>query len=221
MKHYAVQPPAIISLPIVGSADTFPVRRIYCVGKNYKKHIAEMGGDVKRSTPVFFTKSRETIVHHNSKIPFPPQTQNLHYEVELLVAMGGPSEIFGYGTAIDMTRRDIQALAKSKNSPWDMAKNFDHSAPCSALILAKQAPDLSQAKITLHKNETCMQSSTLDNMIWSVAEIITHLSASVSLRAGDLILTGTPEGVGPVVVGDTIIGEIDGLPPIQVSYIDA
>ena len=140
MKHFTVPPPKIISLPIVGSADTFPVRRIYCVGKNYKKHIAEMGGDVKRSTPVFFTKSRETIVHHNSKIPFPPQTENLHYEVELLVAMAGPSEIFGYGTAIDMTRRDIQAQAKAKGGPWDMAKNFDNSAPCSDLIQIAMTP---------------------------------------------------------------------------------
>ncbi|MBL4870339.1 MAG: fumarylacetoacetate hydrolase family protein [Robiginitomaculum sp.] len=218
MRQYSILPAPIISLPIVGSDDRYPVRRIYCVGKNYKKHVAEMGGDPKKSAPVFFTKSRETIVQNGSFIPYPPQTDNLHYEVELVVALKSSTEIFGYGTAIDMTRRDIQALAKSKGGPWDMAKNFDQSAPCSALTKIEQAPDLSHAIISLRKNGLVMQNSCLNHMIWSVEEIIKHLSASVTLGAGDIILTGTPEGVGSVIAGGTIIGAVEGLASIEVSF---
>ena len=172
MRNYAIAPPPIISLPVVDSPDRFPVRRIYCVGKNYKKHVAEMGGDPQKSTPVFFTKSRETIVQSGTDIPYPPQTENLHYEVELVVAMAGTREIFGYGVGIDMTRRDLQAEAKAGGKPWDMAKNFDECAPCSALM--RSAPD-ADAAITLTKNGKMMQSSTLDKMIWSVDEIIAAL----------------------------------------------
>lgn len=218
MKNYALTPPTIIVLPIVGSSDHFPVRRIYCVGRNYSDHIREMGGDPDRSTPIFFTKSRETIVRHSSKIPYPPMTENLHFEIELVVAMAGPKDIFGYGVGIDMTRRDIQAIAKDKGGPWDMAKNFDHSAPCSAILPKSQTPDISEASIRLTKNGDSKQSSTLNKMIWSVDEIITHLSETVTLAAGDLIYTGTPEGVGPAAAGDTLLGTIDGLPPIEVSY---
>ena len=218
MRNYAIAPPPIISLPVAGSADRFPVRRIYCVGKNYKKHVVEMGGDPQKSTPVFFTKSREGIVQSGAAIPYPPQTANLHYEVELIVAMAGAQEIFGYGVGIDMTRRDIQAEAKAGGKPWDMAKNFDECAPCSALT--RKAPD-NNAAITLTKNGKAQQNSTLDKMIWSVDEIIAALGASVTLAAGDLIFTGTPEGVGPVVAGDRIVGEVVGLPIIEVSFVDA
>ncbi len=217
MRDYAISPAPIISLPIVGSDDRFPVRRIYCVGKNYRKHVAEMGGDPKKSTPVFFTKSRETIVQSGRRVPFPPQTDNLHFEVELVVALAGPKDIFGYGVGIDMTRRDLQALAKSKGWPWDMAKNFDDSAPCSALT--RRAPGKGAA-ITLTQNGEVKQSASLDQMIWSVDEIIAALGASVTLCAGDLIFTGTPDGVGPVLSGDKLVGMIDGLPPIEVSFID-
>ena len=221
MRNYAIAPSPIISLPVVGSVDHFPVRRIYCVGKNYKKHVAEMGGDPAKSTPVFFTKSRESLVQSGSFISYPPQTKNLHYEVELVVAMAGKREIFGYGVGIDMTRRDLQAKAKAGGKPWDMAKNFDDSAPCSALIKADAVPDLTAAKISLTKNGEVQQNSTLDKMIWPVGEIIAALGKSVTLAAGDLIFTGTPEGVGPVVGGDKIIGEVDGLPLIEVSFIHA
>lgn len=221
MREYAQHPPPIISLPIIGNDDHFPVRRIYCVGKNYNKHIAEMGGDPKKSTPIFFTKSREAIVQSGHVIQYPPLTEALHYEVELLVAMANDNQIFGYGTAIDMTRRDLQATAKSKGGPWDMAKNFDDSAPCSAILPSAQTPDLSSANIRLLKNGKIMQNSSLDKMIWSVDDIIAHLSASITLCAGDLIMTGTPEGVGPVVATDHVIGEIEGLPSIEVRYEDA
>ncbi len=220
MKNYTAPPPPPVSLPVVGGIDHFPVRRIYCVGKNYNKHVAEMGGDPAKSTPIFFTKSRETIVQSGSFIPYPPQTKDLHYEVELVVAMAGAQEIFGYGAGIDMTRRDLQARAKSGGKPWDMAKNFDNSAPCSALIKASAAPDLTCAKISLTKNGKVMQNSTLDKMIWPVDEIIAALGASVTLSAGDLIFTGTPEGGGPASPGDKIVGEVGGLPLIEVSFVD-
>ena len=153
-----------------------------------------------------------------SKIPMPPQTENLHYEVELVVAMAGPSEIFGYGVGLDMTRRDLQAIAKKGGKPWDMAKNFDHSAPCSGIMKQSQIDSLDNSSIKLILNGKTMQSSALSKMIWSVEEIINHLSASVDLKAGDLIFTGTPAGVGRAVAGDLLLGEIDGLPSVDVTY---
>ena len=203
MNNFVIPPARVIGLPVHG----------------YKEHVVEMGGNPAKSTPVFFTKSRETLVMDGTDIPYPPQTENLHFEVELVVAMKNATDIFGYGVGIDMTRRDLQATAKQKGAPWDMAKNFDHSAPCSALVPADQAGDLSKATISLTKNGNTMQSSTLDKMIYPVSEIIKHLGNSVSLAAGDLIMTGTPEGVGPVVKGETIIGSVSGLPSITVQYI--
>jgi len=177
-----------------------------------------MGGDPNRSTPIFFTKSRETIVQSGETIPYPPLTENLHFEVELVVAMTSKTNIFGYGVGLDMTRRDMQAAAKKGGKPWDMAKNFDDSAPCSALINASDAPDISAAEITLTNNGAVKQSSTLNKMIWSIAEIIAHLNNTVTLAAGDLIYTGTPEGVGAVASGETLVGTIDGLPDVKVTY---
>ncbi len=219
MKQYATPPPPVMSLAIYGCGNRFPVRRIYCVGRNYADHVREMGGDPNRSTPVFFTKSRETIVASGTTLPFPPQTENLHFEVELVVAMAGRAEIFGYGVGLDMTRRDLQGLAKQGGKPWDMAKNFDHSAPCSALTKITQVQDLSRAEIRLTNAGIVKQKSTLDKMIWSIEEIIAHLNTTVTLAAGDLIYTGTPEGVGPVVVGQTLVGTIAGLQKIEVHYV--
>jgi len=210
MNNFVIPQYSIASLPVHNSDGLFPVRRIYCVGKNYKKHVAEMGGDPSKSTPVFFTKSRETIVLDGSDIPYPSQTENLHFEVELVVAMKSATDIFGYGVGIDMTRRDIQAIA--------MAKNFDNSAPCSALVPIGEAGDLSSAAITLSKNGEVMQNSSLDKMIYSVENIIHHLGQAVTLAAGDLIMTGTPEGVGPVAKGDTITGSVEGLPSVTVQF---
>ncbi|NNE57648.1 MAG: fumarylacetoacetate hydrolase family protein [Hellea sp.] len=214
---YVFNPAKPVSLPVTGTDQRFPVRRIYCVGKNYAKHVIEMGGDIERSDPVFFTKAAQTIVESHSEIPYPPNTENLHYEVELVVAMGLDG-IFGYAAGIDMTRRDLQADAKKKGGPWDRAKNFDHSAPCSAITPVANV-ELQGAKITLRKNGTVMQSSKLDKMIWSVGEIIERLAVDMDLQAGDLIFTGTPEGVGPAAAGDELIGEIDGLETIRVRYI--
>jgi len=214
---FAFNPAPPVTLPIVGSDTLFPVRRIYCIGKNYADHVIEMGGDAERSEPVFFTKAAETIVHSDTEIPFPPHTRNLHHEVELVVAIG-PDGIFGYGVGIDMTRRDIQAAAKKKGGPWDRAKNFLKSAPCSALTPAADAK-IDDKRIVLRKNGDIVQSSRLDKMIWSVPEIISRLADDMDLQAGDLIFTGTPKGVGPVIRGDELEGGIEGLAPIRVRFI--
>ena len=206
-----------VSLPISGSDIRFPVRQIYCVGKNYADHVLEMGGDVERSEPVFFTKAAETIVQSGGSIPYPPNTENLHYEVELVVAIG-PDGILAYGVGLDMTRRDIQAAAKAKGGPWARAKNFQHSAPCSALTLAGQV-DLANANIVLRKNGDVVQESALAKLIWSVEEIVEYLTEDMDLQAGDLIYTGTPAGVGSVKVGDELSGDVDGLDGITVRFI--
>ena len=206
-----------VSLPIAGTDKRFPVRRIYCVGKNYADHVVEMGGDIERSEPIFFTKAPETLVHSGADIPFPPHTDNLHYEVELVVAMG-PDGIFAYGVGIDMTRRDIQAKAKAKGGPWARAKNFHLSAPCSALTMADTV-DLSSAHIVLRKNGDIVQHSALNKIIWSVDEIIAYLTKDMDLQAGDLIYTGTPAGVGPVTIGDELSGGIEGLERITVRFV--
>jgi len=214
---FAFPPADSISLPISDSDERFPVRRIYCVGRNYADHVVEMGGDAERSEPIFFTKAAETIVQNGEDIPYPPHTANLHYEVELVVAMG-PNGIFGYGVGIDMTRRDIQAKAKAKGGPWDRAKSFHRSAPCSALTPANNV-DLSKAHITLRKNGDIVQHSALSKLIWSVDEIIDYLTKDMGLQAGDLIYTGTPAGVGPAIAGDKLSGEIEGLERITVSFV--
>ena len=214
---FAFPPADSISLPISDSDERFPVRRIYCVGRNYADHVVEMGGDAERSEPIFFTKAAETIVQNGEDIPYPPHTANLHYEVELVVAMG-PNGIFGYGVGIDMTRRDIQAKAKAKGGPWDRAKSFHRSAPCSALTPANNV-DLSKAHITLRKNGDIVQHSALSKLIWSVDEIIDYLTKDMGLQAGDLIYTGTPAGVGPAIAGDKLSGEIEGLERITVNFV--
>ncbi len=218
---FAFTPADPVSLPIIGHDRYFPVRRIYCVGKNYAKHITEMGGDAARSEPVFFTKAAETIVQSGANIPYPPNTADLHHEVELVVAIG-PSDInggiFGYGVGIDMTRRDIQTKAKAQGGPWARAKNFSLSAPCSALTPAENV-DLSKAHIVLRKNGDIVQQAALSDMIWSVDEIIRVLRDDMDLQPGDLIYTGTPEGVGPVAIGDELSGGIEGLERITVRFV--
>ncbi len=218
MKKYAFPPHDPVCLPIVGSDARFPVRRIYCIGKNYEDHVKEMGGDVKRSEPIFFTKAAETIVESGEDIPFPPNTNNLHYEVELVVAIGPDLKVFAYGVGIDLTRRDLQSAAKKKGGPWARAKNFNRSAPCSALTPANNL-DLSKARIVLRKNGDIVQHGALSDMIWDVQEIIDRLSQDMDLQAGDLIYTGTPAGVGPVHVGDELSGGIEGLQRITVRFI--
>lgn len=217
MTSYAFPPHEPISLPIAGSDTRFPVRRIYCIGKNYADHVVEMGGDAAKSEPIFFTKAAETIVHSGADIPFPPNTSDLHFEVELVVAMG-PKDVFGYGVGIDLTRRDLQSAAKRKGGPWARAKNFNRSAPCSAITPA-EGVDLDKSRIVLRKNGDIVQASALSNMIWNIPEIIARLREDMDLQAGDLIYTGTPSGVGPVRVGDELSGGVEGLERITVRFV--
>ena len=218
MTTFAFPPADPVSLPIANTEARFPVRRIYCIGRNYADHVKEMGGDVKRSEPIFFTKAAETIVQHKTNIPFPPNTADLHYEVELVVAIGPDCQVYAYGVGIDLTRRDLQSAAKSKGGPWDRAKNFRQSAPCSKLTLADNV-DLSRAHIVLRKNGDIVQHGALSDMIWSVEEIIARLQADMDLQPGDLIYTGTPAGVGPVIIGDELSGGVEGLERVTVRFV--
>ena len=209
--------PDQISLPIIGSDDRFPVNRIYCVGRNYADHVVEMGGDLKTSSPVIFVKDASRVVESGRTIPYPAATADLHHEIELVVAMGKDG-IFGYGVGLDMTRRDLQHAAKAKKGPWDRAKNFPQSAACGAITPADQV-DISAAKIDLTVNGAVRQSSMINKMIWAVPTIIEFLKADMGLAPGDLIYTGTPEGVGPVVAGDKLVGTVEGLETLSVTYV--
>lgn len=218
--EYVFTPPSQIYLPIGLHSTVFPVRRIYCVGQNYAEHTREMGGDPNRTPPFFFSKPPQA-AYHGSTFPYPPLSQDVHHEIELVVALdrGGanltPEEtlthIFGYGVGLDMTRRDLQAEAKKAGRPWDSAKGFDFSAPCSALYTVQQVGHPQSGSIVLDVNGKRVQSGDLQQMIWKVPEIIAHLSRLFRLEAGDLIFTGTPSGVGPVQRGDLLEGAIEGV----------
>ncbi|CAK0768245.1 Fumarylpyruvate hydrolase [uncultured Gammaproteobacteria bacterium] len=211
-------PPATVA--VVGGG-LFPVRRIFCVGRNYAAHAREMGADPTRETPCFFTKPADAVVEDGAAVPYPPATTNLHHEIELVVALGQPGRavaadkalelVFGYAVGLDLTRRDLQNQAKQAGQPWDMAKGFDHSAPCGAIAPVSRIGHPTEAGIRLRVNDVVRQQSDIKDMIWSVAEIIAHLSGLVDLKPGDLIFTGTPEGVGPIKPGDRLEGEIDGI----------
>lgn len=224
---FVVPAPSEISLPVSGEDAVFPVRRIYCVGRNYAEHAREMGADPDREPPFFFTKPRDAIVPEGGAIPYPPATENLHYEMELVVAIGTAGakikentalgHVYGYGAGLDMTRRDLQGQAKKTGRPWDMGKGFDYSAPCSALRPAREIGHPDSGAIWLKVNGETKQSGDLSQQIWSVPETIAYLSGLVELAPGDLIYTGTPAGVGPVVSGDRLEGHIDGISDIAVN----
>ncbi len=213
------------TIAITGSSDRFPVRRIFCVGQNYADHAREMGSDPDRQQPFFFSKPADAVVSNGSTLPFPVQTSDLHHEVELVVALGvgganvsadeAVGMIFGAAVGIDLTRRDLQAEAKKAGRPWDMAKGFDRSAPIAGLTLG--APSATGA-IALSVDGETRQSGDLSMMIWSVPEIIATLSTYVELAPGDLIFTGTPAGVGPILRGQAVCATIDGFEPLQVTF---
>ena len=222
--------PEIAYLDISGTPNKFPVRRIYCVGRNYAAHVREMNGGLdSRDPPFFFQKPRDAIVRHPASVSYPPMTNDLHFEVELVVAIGkGGSNIltataldhvFGYAVGVDLTRRDLQAAAKAKSQPWESAKAFDHSAPIGTLQRRENGQALADAAISLHVNGEAKQSSSTKEMTWSVAEIIAKLSEQNRLEPGDVIMTGTPEGVGATVKGDRLEATVLGLPPLQVKII--
>jgi fumarylpyruvate hydrolase len=215
------------SVPVQGSKDRFPVRRIWCVGRNYAAHIVEMGYDPNREEPFFFAKPADAIVQDGGTVPYPPQTKNLHYELEMVVALGKGGAnvpvakaldlVYGYGVGLDMTRRDLQFAARDRGRPWEMGKGWDHSAPCSALTPAAKIGHPAKGAIRLAVNGQVKQNSDLGAMIWKVPEMISYLSALVALAPGDVIYSGTPDGVGPVVRGDKLHGEIEKVGTLDVT----
>jgi len=217
--------PPQASLSIAGNGLRYPVRRIFCVGRNYAAHSVEMGGDPTREEPFFFTKPAHAVWQGDGDIPFPPQTNELHHEMELVVALGKPGSnitvenaldhVWGYGAGIDLTRRDLQATAKQQRRPWDLSKGFDHSAPISALMAASQIGHPQSGQVSLSVNGDVRQKGDLDQQIWKVAEVIANLSTYVELQPGDLIMTGTPAGVAELHPGDRVEGIIDGIGKIE------
>lgn len=220
--------PAPPMIPVAGSARMFPVRRVYCVGRNYADHAREMGHDPDREPPFFFQKNPDNLFA-GAEFPYPPQSQDVHHEVELLVALGSGgrdippeaalSHVWGYGVALDMTRRDLQAAAKKAGRPWEIGKAFEQSAPVAPIHPAAEVGHPASGAITLSVNGQLRQSGDLAQMIWSVPEIIACLSAHFTLAAGDVILTGTPAGVGPVQRGDRMEAAIDGLGGLSVTVV--
>src|SRR6056297_3566727 len=229
--EYLFDPPAQPSVPVEGEARRFPVRRIFCVGRNYAAHAAEMGGEVDREAPFYFTKSALAICPSGAEIPYPAGTRECHYEMEFVVALGGGGAelteelteagametVFGYACGIDLTRRDLQAAAKEKRRPWDLGKDFENAAVIAPITRAGSFGQPGSQRISLSHNGIVVQDAQLSDMVWSVPELIAHLSQYYHLQPGDLIYTGTPAGVGAIAPESTLLGEVDGLQPVSVS----
>jgi fumarylpyruvate hydrolase len=230
VSDFVIDPPAQISLAVSGTSARFPVRRVYCVGRNYEKHVLEMneGADL-RDPPFFFQKPADAMVHDGATVPYPPMTSDLQHEVELAACIGvgganiSVAEALGhvacYAISIDLTRRDLQFRAREKSWPWEMGKSFDCSAPIGPLVPASVAGHEVRT-ISLSVNGIERQKSDTAHMTWSVAEVISKLSEQYRLEAGDVILTGTPEGVGVLVPGDVVIATATGLPPLTITIGD-
>lgn len=224
---YLFELPAAPGVPVIGEADLFPVGRIFCVGRNYEAHAVEMGFNADREAPFYFTKSPAAIVATGSTIPYPPGTENFHHEMEFVVAIGGDafriaedqamSVVFGYACGLDMTRRDLQFAARDKGRPWDLGKDFENSAVIAPITRRAAFGDIRSQRIALSVNAEIRQDQVLSDLIWSVPELISHLSRYYHLRAGDLIYTGTPSGIGPVAACDRLVGTIDGLTPVELA----
>ena len=227
MSQYLFTPPPTVSVPIRGKGETFPIRRIFCVGRNYEAHAKEMGMAVDREAPFYFTKASINYVPSGAEVAYPLGTSNYHYEMEMVVAIGKTgsriaesdalNHIYGYACGLDMTRRDLQKEAKEKSRPWDLAKNFEESAILSEIVPATEIGHPVKGKIQLTVNGTVKQASDISLLIHPVAALITHLSNYYHLQPGDLIFTGTPEGVGPVIAGDHIDGMIEGIGTISLK----
>ncbi len=227
---FVITPPAAVSVPVVGTADRFPVNRVYCVGRNYEEHAKEMGF-TGREPPFFFIKPTDTLVVVNAnetgRIPYPSLTKNLHHEIELVVAIGtggknikaadAQKHVYGYAVGLDMTRRDLQGEMKKQGRPWEIGKSYDHSAPIGPITPAAQAGDIEKAELFLQVDGKDRQRSNVSKLIWNIDEIIEHLSAAWELKPGDLIYTGTPEGVAAVVSGQTMACGVAGLMPLNVK----
>ena len=227
MTDYVIQPPPQPSIAVAGTTARFPVRRIFCVGRNYAAHAREMGKDPDREPPFFFTKPGDAVVDSGATIPYPTLTRNLHHEIELVLAMDRAGaditeeevydHLWGAGVGIDLTRRDLQQEAKELGRPWDFGKAFDHSAPMGPLTPMQAVPSLEKGHIRLEVNGETRQQGDLSDLIWSVREHVSILSRAFALAPGDLIMTGTPAGVGPVVPGDVLTGGVDGLQDIRIT----
>lgn len=226
---FVISPPPAVSLPVAGTAARFPVRRVYCVGRNYADHAREMGQDPEREPPFFFSKPADALVPGGGAIAYPPQTANLQHEIELVVALAGGGanipvaqaldKVFGYAVGLDLTRRDLQQRAKDKGHPWDLGKGFDQSAPIGELQPASRVGHPQRGAITLEVNGDLRQRGDLAQMSWSVAEVIAKLSESVRLAPGDLIFTGTPAGVSAIVRGDRLRGVVDGVGELTIEIV--
>lgn len=229
---YVLPPQPVTAVPVVGSAALFPVRRVYCVGRNYAEHAKEMGF-TGREDPFFFCKPADAIIvvrdGETGKMPYPTKTSNLHYEMELVVAIGKAGKdipvekaneyIWGYALGLDMTRRDLQGEAKKQGRPWEVGKAFDHSAPLGPIHPVSKTGILEKADIWLDVNGTRKQGSNISELIWNIPESIAYLSGLFELQPGDLIFTGTPEGVGPVVKNDLMVGSVAGLGELRVQVV--
>lgn len=229
--EYLFAPPDVPAVAVTGESRLFPVRRIFCVGRNYAAHAAEMGVEADREAPFYFTKSAHAICPTGATIPYPAGTRDCHHEIELVVALGhGGAEVaeaeamalvFGYACGIDLTRRDLQAVAKDRRRPWDLGKDFDNAAVIAPITPAARFGVIGEQRIWLDRDGARVQEARLSDMIWPVPAIIAHLSRFYRLAAGDLIYTGTPAGVGPVGPGGALEGGIDGLAPVRLQIAPA
>ncbi|TDQ82445.1 fumarylpyruvate hydrolase [Dongia mobilis] len=223
---YAFPPHAVPHLPIRNSTSVFPVHRIYCVGRNYADHAIEMGHDPNREAPFFFQKNPDTLVLSGGVFPYPDKSNDVHHELEMVVALksGGKDisvdkaldHVFGYAVGLDMTRRDLQGEAKKLGRPWEVGKAFEHSAPCSEIVPAADIGHPAKGAVWLKVNGVEKQKGDLDQLIWKVPEMIAYLSGLFELKAGDLIYSGTPAGVGPVKKGDQMLGGVEGIGEISI-----
>lgn len=228
---YVFDPPPVPALPVTGQGPLFPLRRIFCVGRNYAAHAIEMGNEVDREAPFYFTKAAHCLCHTGGEIPYPAATRDCHYEMEFCVAIGaearnvGPDAameaVFGYASGIDLTRRDLQGVAKHLRRPWDVGKDFENAAILGPVTGKGDFGAIADQTIWLDHDGTRAQEAPLSDMIWSVPEIIADLSRLYTLLPGDLIMTGTPAGVGPVKPGSRLEGGVDGLVPVQVTIQEA
>jgi fumarylpyruvate hydrolase len=226
---FVIPPSPQPSVEVAGTDERFPVHRIYCVGRNYAKHAREMGMDPDREPPFFFSKPADAVVANGTPVPYPSRTSNLHHEIELVVAIGTAgrdipidsalAHVYGYSVGLDLTRRDLQFAARDQGRPWDVSKGFDHSAPVSAIRPAATMGHPEQGAIWLEVNGETRQRANLSEMIWNVAEIVAELSTYFELRPGDLVFTGTPEGVGALQRGDSLVGGIDGLETLRITIV--
>ncbi len=227
MPGFVISQPPIVAIPVAGGG-SFPVRRVYCIGRNYADHVVEMGGDPNRESPFFFQKNPNNL-DPSGQFPYPPHSTNVHHEVELVVALksGGSNipldraldHVWGYAPALDMTRRDLQNEAKKLGRPWEVSKAFEHSGPVGLLQPAAKVGHLAQGRIELKVNGAVKQTGDLNQMIWKVPEMIAYLSEYFELAAGDVIFSGTPSGVGPVSRGDRLEVDIDGLEKFTVTVV--